>query len=608
MKTNKIIGSIAVCALGFGLASCSDSYLDVMPDTQVAAEEVTATTTAAQLAVNGIAASMLTQYQETSWNQYSGEAYLNTLWNDAIGQDYISGLFIAFMGNKALKGENWNNDRGLINDLMWRYCYNTINMANGVINGIDEAEGEQEERDFVKAEALTFRAYFYTKLLQYYAPRWDDGAGKDEYCMVLRLKQGTEPTPLVTMGAVLDQVYKDLDTAIECFKSSGMSRQYKWLPDISVAYGVYARAALVKNDWKTAQEMAHNARQGYKVMDNKTYLSGFFQDNDEIMLTQSDLDEDIYYWSWGSHYAVNGIYVTNWGLGAGAIDLDFYRTLDPRDIRRQCYLTPDKVDVINAYKPAWNPAKLTEASFFSDMLCDATNYCTLAFGDAVENKMMPGSWGMKNFVVRYGQYYLTEVFTGDADAMVNTALENPYSAYYTISGKGDVLVSKGKYATLCACVPLGAQYKFWSNTPYGTGCVPFMRAAEMVLAEAEAAYWNNDVTTAQNCLNEINGVRIPGYKCTLTGEDLWKEVVKTRRIELWGEGHNWTDFKRWKLPINRRPWVKDDVTSGNWTDECAGAVPVEENYGWRLKVPAGEFEFNSAIDRSLLPWGRTEEE
>ena len=46
----------------------------------------------------------------------------------------------------------------------WYYYYLIIGNANAVINRIDKAEGSQEEKDFLKAEALTFRAYSFFRL------------------------------------------------------------------------------------------------------------------------------------------------------------------------------------------------------------------------------------------------------------------------------------------------------------------------------------------------------------------------------------------------------------------------------------------------------------
>jgi len=55
--------------------------------------------------------------------------------------------------------------------------YNTkkiINNANALLANIDNAAGNDADRKFIKASALTFRAYAYEKLVHYYCYRWQD--------------------------------------------------------------------------------------------------------------------------------------------------------------------------------------------------------------------------------------------------------------------------------------------------------------------------------------------------------------------------------------------------------------------------------------------------
>ena len=53
----------------------------------------------------------------------------------------------------------------------WYYYYTIIGNANTILTNIDNAEGLQTEKDFVKASALTFRAYAFEKLVHYYCWR-----------------------------------------------------------------------------------------------------------------------------------------------------------------------------------------------------------------------------------------------------------------------------------------------------------------------------------------------------------------------------------------------------------------------------------------------------
>lgn len=613
MKRNKIYLGLVTAATVSLMPACSSDYLDVAPETSVDSGIVSGTVQGASLAINGICNSMQTQYQGTEYNQYNGESWLNTTICEALGPDYISGLGINMWGSEQIKmGATWDNDNYVLNSVPWSYCYNIINQANTILEGIESAEGDEKQRDFVHAQALTFRAFGYTKLLMYYAPRWENSRNGEYKCAVLRVEGSPVDVPLCTMNDVLNLIYKDLDKAIELYNNaSEIKREKKWQPDLSVAQGIYARAALIKHDWAKAQQMAHDARQGYSIMDNNTYFAGFFQDNDDFMWEQATEPSDIYYWSWGCHYACNGQYVKSWGIGAGAIDMELFRKLDENDVRRKMFLTPDKAAEMSRFRDPEtnrpinkNPGRITEKDFWDPVLVEVTANMNLGFGPI--NRAEAEDYASKNdtTTVRYGMYplailfsnvYGRYVFTGDFASMMN---DEGYTCYYTQEANGKYSIPGG--AGTLAKIPFGAQYKFWANQPFGTSAYPFMRASEMCLVEAEAAYMAGDETTALRCLKEINDVRIPGYSFAGTGEALLEEIRLCRRIELWGEGHGWTDLKRWNIPLVRKAWVPYDETSGNQLPEVAVEVPVDAHNGWRMLLPRSEYEYNHGINRDEL--------
>ena len=105
----------------------------------------------------------------------------------------------------------------------WYYYYLIIGNANAVINRIDKAEGSQEEKDFLKAEALTFRAYSFFRLAELYCEPWarsNDGATDG---VVLRIKEVAEAgeetdLKLSTLAETYKQVYDDLDEALRLYR------------------------------------------------------------------------------------------------------------------------------------------------------------------------------------------------------------------------------------------------------------------------------------------------------------------------------------------------------------------------------------------------------
>jgi hypothetical protein len=77
----------------------------------------------------------------------------------------------------------------------------------------------------------------------------------------------------------------------------------------------------------------------------------------------------------------------------------------------------------------------------------------------------------------------------------------------------------------------------------------YMRAAEMILIEAEAKAHLGDGGDAAVTLKKLMTKRDPKWNETSVTVD---DVFLQRRIELWGEGFNFFDFKRLNKDVNRR--------------------------------------------------------
>src|SRR5690606_33924200 len=98
------------------------------------------------------------------------------------------------------------------------------------------------------------------------------------------------------------------------------------------------------------------------------------------------------------------------------------------------------------------------------------------------------------------------------------------------------------------------QFKIKANDLPGVGHLNHFRSSEMYLVEAEAKYFQNEsAAEIQQLLEELTQTsgRDPGYTCTKTGTDLLNEIKLYRAIELWGEGFDWFDMKRWNDNIQR---------------------------------------------------------
>ncbi len=136
------------------------------------------------------------------------------------------------------------------------------------------------------------------------------------------------------------------------------------------------------------------------------------------------------------------------------------------------------------------------------------------------------------------------------------------------------------------------QVKFQCTFLPGGGSFNIYRSAEMYLAEAEArCHLGGQDATVQSLLKELNKNLNPSYDCTKTGADLLKEVKLYRRIDLWGEGFDWYDYKRWNEPIIR----KTKAQGGSFQSAFAVTINVGDGNKWTWKIPRNETDYNKLI-------------
>ena len=567
MKKSIITKGLASLAFVCAVSSCSSDYLDLQPVSNENSEEITDNVSKMRAAMFGGFGSMYQQYSSFyDYLWFNGEPWCNMFYGEGMGQDFNS-YFLADQTNYGWT--NWthmNTNRSWGDAIAWSYYYGLISQANYLI-AADNAANEENitgEYAYRIAQAYTLRAHAYTRLHAMYGPRWVDSSEGKRHSVVLRLTvpdPENSNAPVVTTNEILAQIYSDLDRAIELFDLSNYDREHIWETNESVAYGLYARAALLKDDWETAEKYAHLASQEFDVMSADEYAGGFFSANGEWMWGSQDSYTGLYYATFGASWACNGAYPCIWGkYGSGAIDYTFYKKMqNTNDIRCELFYTPDK------------EPRATRLKFWSEDDCESTSM-NINIGDNIPAAL---------------QKYCDNIYekVGKGNRLIF-----PYSNDYF----------EGSLSCEDTFVPFGAHFKFWATDNYGSSAVCFMRASEMLLIEAEAACHNGNDAVAQDCLEKINKNRISNYtKSTKTGDDLLAEVKLNRRWELWGEGFNWFDFKRWNEPIERVAWKAGDVNSGNWPEAYAKSFETTDHDGWVWMIPYSEIDYNDALGNDV---------
>lgn len=530
------------------LCACSKDYLETYPENTILEDDVFKTTKTTAMAINGLCRLQTTSYASAGQN---GEATIMLYYGNYPGQYFQK-------CNRTGLSYLMNQTYHLLVDnsydiYPWFYYYKLINNANRILEHVDAAEGPDEEKQFIKAQALTFRAWSFFRLSELYCWRWQDSRGDYKYKdssgntqtmtnvygaiqgVPLRLDTSTGDIPCAYLREVRDRVYADLDQAIAYYKSCGIDRgrdeYYK--PNIDVAYAIYARAALTyaftgdpESRWADIANFARLARANYPLMSNTEYMeSGFNKSNQEwIWGTYDAPDENVGTNNFYAYMASNGT-TSNTVTYPSAISKELFDKIPATDVRKKAYLEPKPGEI--------------------DVL-----------------------------------YYPT---TGRSVGPLAQRAKQEYGHKLYIDKNTGQLISS---------IYIYMQFKFQAAKLPAVGCVCVMRAAEMYYIEMEALYFQggNDAKI-QALLEEVNAERNPSYTCSLTGSKLWEEVKTYRAFDLWGEGLDWFDMKRWRGTISR----KSLANGGSFHASFAKIIGPTAANRWTWIIPRKETDYNKAI-------------
>lgn len=508
----KVLKNILIVSAIASLSACKKDYLTANPTDAMATDVVFSTTQYAKLAVNGLAKIMTQQHLGTQG--MNGEGTIKMWYGNYPGNHFSLNLG----GWSVITNHQYNeNVTSIYLYYPWYYYYKIIANANAIINRIDAAAGPDSEKALYKAQALTYRAYSFMMLAQLYGNRWSDTQNGTTPGIILRLDESTGDIPRSTMMETYNQIYADLDQAIGLYQSSGITRSssINYETNINTAYAIYARAALNRQDYATAESNAVKARAGYPLMSVSEYNGGFHTPNKEwIWSSYGGSTENLFFYSYFAYIAYNST-ASNVRTVPKMMSRELYNKLPATDIRRNLFLDPG-----------------------------ANTYTTS---------------------------------TGQAPAG-SDLYKAAFAARPTLQSNANV------YAYM--------QWKISATDVPGVGNLNHFRSSEMYLIEAEAKYFQNkpesEIQTLLVNLTAGSG-RDPNYTCTKTGTDLLDEIKLYRAIELWGEGFDWFDMKRWGDPISR----KEYAAGGNFITQLAVSIAPDANNKWTWKIPQRETDYNT---------------
>ena len=360
----------------------------------------------------------------------------------------------------------------------WLIYTKLIALANDVIRMNPDLDAIIDANKGYVGAAYAYRALCMLDMAQMYEFKANKYTSKDDiigltvpYLHENMTVDYAKNNPRLPKAEYLEKIYESLDAAVTLLDGHAPTTD-KTLPDLAVAYGLYARAKLYEGDYAKAKEYAELAlgagsfspltqeqwtstTTGFNDADSQTSWMLCTRTSSESAVVKTGI---INFASFMSNENVYGY----GGPGAGAyamVDAKFYGQIADTDFRKLSWKAPagHPLEAEMLYVPA------TDSYEGGSVLPE---YASLKF--------RPGE-------------------ANPDDHLIGSAVD-----------------------------------------------MPLMRMEEMKFIIAECDVRNGDASS----LIEIVKTRNPEYVCTKTGNELIREMFLQKRIELWGEGIMFFDYKR----------------------------------------------------------------
>ena len=425
----------------------------------------------------------------------------------------------------------------------WQCYYKWIKMANDIISLVDP-QTAAEDAVHILGQAYVYRAMCYLDLARLYEPK-ENGYTDVSSILGLTVPIVTETTteeqakenPRVPRADMYGFILSDLAKA-EAYLSPSSGNYTQ--PSLAAVYGLYARAYLEMGYWADS-DAAENFASAAEYARKAVTASG------RTPLTQAQWEDPVNGFNSG---AASDSWI--WGLATSS---------------------ENTINIITytahiSSEGTWGYAPLSQIS------------ASRRFYEAIpDTDFRKHSW-------------LDPAYVADPEAGL------PYD--YKFSGSEQ---DKTNFLGGTDANPPAVPYQNIKFRPYQGECSdyavgncadhPLMRVEEMLFIEMEAVA-QSDLAAAKGLLETFMEKRIldGSYVCEASDLDSFQmEMLFQKRVEFWGEGVLFYDYKRLGAGITRG--YSGTNESAIYALNSEGRSPQ-----WNVVVTNGEFQYNSAIGTS----------
>ncbi len=445
---------------------------------------------------------------------------LTHLWYD---QGYVTAVRVLYtwQGNYsdpdawgAFKYTGWSK--------IYENTYTKLVYVNSILDYVDQVEGTEYKKNYLKAQAYALRAFYYLNLVNIYGEPYSKGL--DGQGIPLRTTGAKENRKMTrnTVGEVYARIEQDLLDAIDLFEDMEMKEQDReWHPTMPMALLLAARTYLYMGDWEQAEHYAQKLiddwSHEFEVMDlNQLIEDGYTNDDPSNPGSQR-------FWE---HFKTYSNDENIWVYGA-AYDLV---ELTGQDLRQGAALQNNVYPML-----------------------------TLASDDLV------GSYEEDD--LRRKTYLVRNLYDNSGED------HGSYRAYakMAISQDASGMADGGNYRFL----PLT------NATDFGYS----LRISEAWLILAEALAEQGDTGGALAALDEVQSKRVKDgvIPAKYRTGDIVDMVREERRREFCFEGMRWSDLRRWGMPRIEHVWYNTTIGSQSGTE--MKYVLEQGDPGYTLPIP-----------------------
>ncbi len=572
MKTN--IRHILMTATAALTLTCVTSCIEeTTPNDEATNESISASSESLEYLTNSLPTFL------TTWCTY-GETYYTQDWGYPC-QMYMRDLLL---NDFPMNDNNWNYWLYTENGESLRYAYyypyyyyyTFIKNANNVIKVAQTSvEGGSKTAKNYLGQGYGYRAFLYLDLSRLYEYRRTGVETLDKEAeqsgvigiTVPIVKETTTKTelsnnPCAPFYTMYRFIMTDLNKAEECL--SGYTRSNKAYMDKSVIYGLKARLWLeiATRFYKNADDLARQvAAEG----------SDDGYDDLGISTTQQCYEKVIEY--------------TRKAINSGYTPLTEAEWSDP-------------TTGFNTANNSWMFGTLINSK---EQINESPWYTFLGWMSS------ESSWGMTSSQYNAYRCIGKSLYDKISDKdWRKTSWVNPKDAgATTVPSAYKTNVTAEKWASMPAYANMKFRPGGGAIDDYETALIaslPLMRIEEMYFDYFEALAHTQGVAAAASALQSwVNTYRYTdsSYKCTVTDMDSFIDALMIqRRIELWGEGLVYFDYKRLGLAVVRR-YTGSNYASNLQLNSYAGYVAPWMNY----MIPEDERDRNPAVILAPNPSG-----